>query len=171
MDLLITPSGDLAFTEINSKNKRLSVNFFKSMNNALKIDFDIEGNYQEHPQKDTFVIKFNISHKLKNKRAEIVKDDAYKMQQVLIRLKTSLGELPERLTIGSMLEIVKHKNLNDEHVRLKVENIVSTAINGILSDFKVVAKPEINKDNGYKQIMNIKIYENNELLTTYTMEG
>ena len=171
MDLLITPSGDLAFTEINSKNNRLVINFYKSIGNALKIDFDIQGNHQEQPQKDTFVIRFNISHKLKNKRAELVKDDAYKMQQILIRLKTSLGELPDRLSIGSTLETVRHKNLNDEHVRLKVESIASKAINDILSDFKVVAKPEINKDNGYKQIMNIKIYENNDLLTTYAMEG
>lgn len=171
MDLLITPSGDLSFTEIENKNNKLIINFYKGTGRALKVDFDVQGDFQEQPPKDALIISFDISHKLNNKRASIVKDDAHKMQQILIRLKTSLGELPDRTSIGSTLETVKHKNLNDSQVKAQVESIVSKAINDILSDFKVIATPEINKENGYKQIMNIKIYENNELLTTYKMEG
>lgn len=171
MDLLITPSGDLLFTEVNDENRKLVITFYKSMGKALKINFNVQGDFKEQPSDNTLIISFDVSHKLKNKRASIVKDDAYKMQQIFIRLKTSLGELTNRTSIGSTLETVKHKNLNDSQIKSQIESIVSKAINDILTDFIVEATPEINKENGYKQIMNIKIYEDNELLTTYRMEG
>lgn len=171
MDLLITPSGDLLFTEVNNKNSKLIVNFYKSNEKALRINFDVQGDLKTSPSKNTLIVSFDISQKLKNKRALTVKDDAYKTQQIYIRLKTSLGELENRMSIGSTLETVKHKNLNDVNIISQVENIVSKAINDILTDFTVKAIPEIKKENGYKQIMNIKIYKNDEILTTYQMEG
>lgn len=171
MDLLITPSGDLFFTEIDKESSRLLITFYKSINNALKVDFDVQGNSKNQSSEGSLMVSFDISHKLRNKRAAIVKDDAYKIQQIYIRLKTSLGELAYRTSIGSTLETVKHKNLNDSQIKSQVESIVAKAINDVLTNFTVEAAPEINKENGYKQIMNIKIYENNELLTTYQMEG
>lgn len=171
MDFLITPSGDLAFSEVTKETQRLEISFYNSKTKAVRINFDIDTYSYDMPKKDTLVINFDIRKIKNNKRAMMVSDDAYLMQQILMRLKTNLGELPERLEIGSKIETVMHKNLQEKSTQKQVEQIVSNAIKDLLYNYSVKAVPIIQKDNDYRQIMNVMIYENNELIFTYEMEG
>ena len=101
----------------------------------------------------------------------LVKDNAFLIQQIYMRLKTSLGELPLRNEIGSTIEKIKHKNLNDEKTKNDTEEIVKNAIKDILYDYSIKAIPKIiNNGTDYKQIMKVMIYESNDLLFVYETE-
>lgn len=171
IDFLITPSGDLAFVENQKENKKLEIMFYNTKAKALKIDFDMETYSQKSPTKDCLTVNFEMIHTKNNKKAMLVEDDAYTAQQVLMRIKTSLGELSERPEIGSTIETVMHKNLNDKLTQSEVEKIIGDAIKDVLYNYSVKAIPEIQKENGYKQVMKILIYEDNEFIVSYEMEG
>lgn len=171
MDFLLTPNGDLAFTESHRENKKLKINFYKTKSRALKVDFEMDTYLTYNPPKDSLTITFDINHIKNDKKAMMVKDDAYKIQQILMRIKTSLGELPERQEIGSKIETVMHKNLHSSSTISKVEQVVGDAIRGLVSNCTIIAKPYVKKESEYKQIMNVMIYQDEELLLTYEMEG
>ena len=76
-------------------------------------------------------INFKLTKLENDKRAMLVKDNAFLIQQIYMRLKTSLGELPLRNEIGSTIEKIKHKNLNDEKTKNDTEEIVKNAIKDI----------------------------------------
>lgn len=171
IDFLITPSGDLAFTEIEKENQTLEISFYKTKTQALKISFEMDTYLTNTPKKDSLVVYFDLLSIKNNKRAMLVEDDAYKMQQIFMRIKTSLGELPERPEVGSKIETVMHQNIHDKAVQSKVERIVGDAIKDIVYNHSVKAIPTVIKDNDYKQVMNVMIYEDDDLLLTYEMEG
>ena len=171
IDFLLTPEGDLSFVEDQLENNRLKIDFYKTKSNALRILFDIAAGAELEPSSTALTINFNVLTNTPNKKALIAKDERYLIQQLLMRLKTSLGELPERQEIGSTLETVKHKRLNDKTTKAAVEAIVSSAIQDLYDGYLVKATPVIDKTDGYKQIMNVEIYKDNNLLLNYEMEG
>ena len=170
MDFLITPSGDLSFSEVKNESKRLTVNFYQGKDRSLRVNFDIETYEELLPQKNTLTITFDVYDIKENKRVLLVKDDAYISQQILMRLKTSLGELPLRQEIGSMMETVMHKDLMDSAIHRKVEKIVSEAIRDLIDDYSVKAIPSVSKIDGYNQCIKVYIYKDNSLLISYEME-
>lgn len=169
-DFLITPEGDLVFSESNNDSKRLVINFYKSKVKALKISFDMEGYGKLKPNKNSLTIDFDILEIKNNKRVELIQDDAYLMQQILMRLKTSLGELPLRQEIGSMIETVMHKEITDKALHKKIEKIVSNTIKDLISDCAVKVIPKIEKSDRYNQCIEIYIYKDNSLLLNYGLE-
>ena len=112
------------------------------------------------PKKDSLAIYFDLTNRKNNKRAMLVEDDAYKMQQIFMRIKTSLGELPERPEIGSKIETIMHQNIHDKAAQSKVERIVGDAIKDIIYNYSVKAIPKVIKDNDYRQVMNVMIIFN-----------
>lgn len=170
VDFLLTPTGDLVFTEIEEEKTRLKLSFFKSAGKALKINFNVEDSEYPTRNNNTLVINFNLENIKNNKRILTVKDNAYLMQQIIIRFKTSLGELPLRSTYGSLLETTMHKNLHDIETRKDIEKKATDAIADLLDDFYVKATPIINRVNGYNQTMCLTVYENDEEILRYEME-
>jgi phage baseplate assembly protein W len=169
-DFLLTPSGDVCFTEVDTDENKLTINFFKSPSPVLKINFNTENTGSNNIKNNTLIIKFDVYKTKYNKKIELVKSNAYVIQQIIIRLKTVLGELSLRSDAGSLLETVMHKDLNDVKVKSQVEKIVANAISDLLDDCTVSATPIVKYDNGYKQIMNIQIYNYGDLLLTYETE-
>lgn len=169
-DFLITPSGDLVFSEVDNDSKRLAINFYKSNVKTLKVSFDMEAYDKLEASKDSLTITFDLLEIKNNKRADLVQDDAYLMQQILMRLKTSLGELSLRQEIGSMIETVIHKELTNKALHSKIEKIVSDAIKDLFSDYSVKAIPRVEKSNGYNQCIDIYIYKDGSLLLSHGLE-
>lgn len=170
-DFFITKSGDLAFEQNNNKKNKLKIMFYKTKTKALKIDIKIDSYETIKRSKNSLKINFKLTKLENDKKAMLVKDNAFLMQQIYMRLKTSLGELPLRNEIGSTVEKIKHKNLNDEKTRSDTEEIVKNAIKDILYDYSVKAIPRIiNNGTDYKQIMKVMIYESNDLLFVYETE-
>lgn len=170
IDFLLTSTGDITFSESDNESNRLTINFYKSNAKTLKISFDIEGYGDLEPEKNTLKITFHVQNLKNNKRADLIKGDAYLMQQILMRLKTSLGELSMRQEIGSMIEAVMHKDIRDKVVHSKLEKIIADAIKDLLGDFAVKVVPKIDKSNGYDQCINAYIYKDDYLLLTYGLE-
>lgn len=169
-DFLLSPNGDIMFSEVNSESNRLILNFYKCNTKVLKIDFDMEGYGDELPNNNTLTITFDVNAIKYNKRADLVKSDAYLMQQILMRLKTSLGELPMREEIGSMVETVMHKDIRDQAIHSKLEKIIGDAISDLMVDYSVKVVPKVDKSNGYDQCINAYIYKDDYLLLRYGLE-
>ena len=170
-DFFITKNGDLTFEQNNNKKNKLKIMFYKTKSNALKIDIKVDSYESIKRNKNSLKINFKLTKLENDKRAMLVKDNAFLIQQIYMRLKTSLGELPLRNEIGSTIEKIKHKNLNDEKTKNDTEEIVKNAIKDILYEYSIKAIPKIiNDGTDYKQIMKVMIYESNDLLFVYETE-
>lgn len=170
VDLLLTATGDVAFIETKEEKSRLKLTFFKTSGKAVKINFYTENIEEPKASNNGLTIKFNIENIKNNKRILTVKNDAYRVQQIKMRIKTSLGELPERTNIGSTLETVIHKRLYDSDVISKTKSIITEALTDIIEDLYIEAEPIIKKVDSYEQLMRIYIYSGNNLLLTYETE-
>lgn len=169
-DLLLTSNGDISFKSINDYNNTLKISFFKSKIKGLKIDFYIEKAPQPIRSKNSLMISFNYNTIKNNKIAMEVNKEAALIQLLSIKLKTSLGELPERKNIGSKLETIIHEDLYDKAVIKNVENIIYNCIRDLIEEPQIIIEPKIIKTNGYEQILNIKILDDNKLLYSYETE-
>lgn len=157
-DFAITPNGDLIFTSNVVNKERTNIEFYLTQTKALRIDFNTS-----HIENDDFVdnrltINFNTVTRHNDKRTKIISDNEYLEQQVLISLKTPLGEMPNRKNIGSELESSMHKDMYDTKVLNQIETKVFKAINGKIENCIIKAFPGIEKDHTYKQVVNVKIY-------------
>lgn len=170
MDFLITPSGDLAFMEEDNSLNKLCVTFYKSSIHPLRITFGVEVCEPKEAGENALTVMFNVEEIKNNKRVPIASDKVFTTQQILMRLKTSLGELANRTTIGSTIEKIMHKDISDSKVQESFKKIVSSAIEDLLTEHTIKVRPVVKKDNGYKQCMEIYIYEGNTLLTSQEME-
>ena len=115
-------------------------------------------------------ITFNLNKIKYNKKIFSVSDKDYIIQQIKIRLRTSLGELPLRKTFGSTLETQMHKDIQDKIVQKNIENIVSSIVSEFLKNYSIKVIPYIDRNNGYYQTFKINIYSNNSLILEYEME-
>lgn len=130
----------------------------------------------QNPQQDVvhgnnFNISFNVkahNEEIKHK-ALLVEDIKEAAQQVIIRLRTELTELPERLTVGSKLRTVKHERLNSPLNLGRIETITVEAISGIVPNLEVVAKAEHGLGSFYCQNVNIYIYSNGILFHKFSI--
>jgi hypothetical protein len=102
-------------------------------------------------------------------RASLVEDIMAAVQQVIIRLRTELKELPVRPNIGSKLRIAKHGRLNSPLNMSTIEAMTVEAIKGIVPEVEVVAKAEFGIGPFYCQNVNIYIYSNGTLFHKFSV--
>ena len=169
-DFMITENGDISFVENDIENKRFNLKFYLSNFNAMNIKFNIERTSKIKNEKHMMNITFNLNKIKYNKKIFSVSDKDYIIQQIKIRLRTSLGELPLRKTFGSTLETQMHKDIQDKTVQKNIENIVSSIVSEFLKNYSIKVIPYIDRNNGYYQTFKINIYSNNSLILEYEME-
>ena len=165
-DFMITENGDISFVENDIENKRFNLKFYLSNFNTMNIKFNIERTSKIKNEKHMM----NINKIKYNKKIFSVSDKDYIIQQIKIRLRTSLGELPLRKTFGSTLETQMHKDIQDKTVQKNIENIVSSIVSEFLKNYSIKVIPYIDRNNGYYQTFKINIYSNNSLILEYEME-
>lgn len=169
-DFMITPYGDLMFTETNTESRSLCISFYKSNSSVLRISFDTYSYEEIQPSNNALTISFDLNEIKNNKRVSIVSDETCLVQQILMRLQTSLGELSLRSDIGSRLEVVMHQNIMDKKVQDNIKKLVLESIKDLLSDPVIKVTPLIDKSDGYEQCVSLKIYQDGSLLLNYEME-
>lgn len=169
-DFLISSTGDLVFSDTKRGEEKLTISFYKSNTAPLKVNMEFYNRDEIESAEGSFTIYFDFNKIEENKRVPLAKKDSYIIQQIQMRLMTSLGELKNRSEIGSIMETVMHKNINDRKVQEKVKSIVADAISDLVEDCTIKTVPFISTDNGYKQCLKVYIYRDNNLLTTYEME-
>lgn len=166
MDFQLTSNGDISFCESNIDNGS-KIFFYKTKTKVLKINFNINRSMNVQRDTNSLLISFNYEPIKNNKRINIIKDEAFLIQQIMIRIKTSLGELPYRQDVGSKIETIIHKDISDSKNIETIRQIVSDAIKDIIDDYKVTAKASVSYDNGYSQCVIIKIIKENTAIFTY----
>ena len=88
----------------------------------------------------------------------------------MLRLKTQLGELKNRKTIGSRLDEVKHNYLFMEETKNRIEIIAKEAIKDIYPNAIVKAQPVAKQySHGYKQLMVLTIYDEDIIILEYEL--
>lgn len=169
VDFAVDSSGDLIFTEQDVLSNSLKVSFAFSKTKAMKIVFDfIECEPSKHSD-HALKISFDLVKKTANKSVAIHKDQDAIQQLLTLKLKTTLGELPLRKEFGSKLSLLKHKEINDNNLKI-LEHYILEAISDIVTNPKVEAVPYINYNNGYQQTILVKIYDSKREILHYIIE-
>lgn len=132
-DLLLTDKGDIVFDEIENTKKLLEIDFVVSTSKVLNLDFYTE-NLEDKKYEKGLMIEFYIAKRLHNKKDKGVTDNAYKEQQIRIRLNTVLGTLEGNENIGSRLQLLKHKLVDDSRVEADLRKYITEAISDIVAD-------------------------------------
>lgn len=171
VDFKVSDTGDLIFQEQSKNFNPLCIKFNISKTKVQKIQFDliqdfyVENKIPDTAQKVTFFIDKNPS----KYSAEILVGDNAFNQLIMLKLKTVLGELPERKDFGSTLSTLRHKNIDDKNLSL-LEKITESTLEGIIRNPTVKAEPFIDYSNGYNQTVKLYIYNDSNLLMDYVLE-
>lgn len=170
-DFAITSRGDIYFVENYKSYNKLKISFYRTDSKSmLRIRFHSVADEINTGSSNSLIIRFDVNTLQYNKQAAIVRDNEADIQKINMILRTSLGELAERPEIGSTIETVIHKDINDQSIKDEIVTIITNALSDIIGEPIVKVYPVINTDNGYRQCMKVVIYNGNTLLTNYEME-
>lgn len=170
VDLALNDSGDLLFTEKTDDllPQRIAFNF--SDTNTQKVSFAFTDVSEViHNSNNYLRIEFMINKDESKMKAVIHTEEDALVQLINLKLNTCLGDLPQRLTFGSKLSLFKHENINSS-ILIQMEKYIQAILSEYIYGIKVKAIPVISYDNGYKQVVEISIYNDSELLLTYDIE-
>lgn len=169
VDFQLDRSGDLLFIQQDKQNSSIKLSFTLSQTNATKISFDLSNFKKIEPSENALKISLDIEKNIANKAVSIINEDEAKKQLLILKLNTTLGELPLRKDFGSKISLMKHKEINPTNLSA-LESYVAESISDIIPNPIVNASPYISYDNGYNQTVIISIYSKNKRLLNYIIE-
>lgn len=167
-DFKISKTGDLIFKENDITSNKIKINFILSKTNACKICFDFNEFYALEPSSHALKVKFDLVEKTANKSISILKEEEALAQLLLLKLKTTLGELPLRQAFGSKISMLRHKEINNSNLKL-LEEYITDCISDIVSEPTVKASAYIDYSNGYNQTVKVRIYDKNKNVLNYIL--
>ena len=165
IDFLLNSTRDDIIIDQSNRSKQLKIQFFvetiarrKQTTSPLKINFTIQNENNPYAKKSIYA-------------ASVCQDNEdYTIQQIMIKLKTEIGEILQRPLIGSRLVEYRHKDKFNKANLLAIQEIVE----GIVNDDNYIIKVKPNLDE--KQIMSwhnihieIKHKETNRVLKGFTI--
>lgn len=169
VDFEIDDSGDLLFSEkSNNKPQKISFNLTDTKTQKIAINF-FDCQPVSHKNNNYLKVEFFIDNDKPKSIANIVTEDNALAQLITLKLKTTLGTLPQRLNFGSKLSTFKHQNLDESSLKtLRV--YLNSILQNDIPNVNVDVQPYIDYKNGYKQTVNIAVYSSNKLLLEYKVE-
>lgn len=173
LDFEITNSGDIKI-EKNELTSSLTIRFLLNNSPALRIQFDslIEENYKTKIKEDICRFSFKTKKKAikEYKNFKIAKNDDAIRQQIMMRLRTEIGDVKAYKDYGSRLHEIKHFDIRSSAVLSKIKNITEDIISDFLDNYEIVVKTEKNDDSYfYCQNVNIYIYNNDYLFYKFSI--
>lgn len=170
VDFELNSTGDLSFEENIERSKPQKISFVTTKTSTQKVCINfIESEAVTHNSNNYLKVEFFIDNYKPKNSAVIVQDDLAKAQLIALKLKTTLGELPNRKEFGSKLSIFRHDVLDEPSMRL-LENYLKTCLKDDIPNLNVVVKPYIDYINGYKQTVMIEIFSSNKILLNHKIE-
>ncbi len=167
-DLMLTKNGDIAFFSEVRKKESFCLKFIISDTKACKINFIISDSKPIQKSDTAIKLKFNIESKKKSFYPVTIDKTAAAQQACLIRIKTEVGELLYRKTIGSQISKVRHDFLFDEITISQVKAFTEEAIADIYPNADVTVEPVAKiYGDGYRQSMLLKIYDDDIMILEY----
>lgn len=168
-DFKVSKTGDLIFKENDITSNKIKISFVLSKTSACKICFDFNECEQVSPSKNALKIQFNLVEKTANKSVMMLNQEDALGQLLFLKLKTTVGELPQRTEFGSKISLMKHKDINTSNLK-QLEDYITDCISDIVSDPTVKATSYIDYANGYNQTVKIRIYDKNKNILNYILE-
>lgn len=150
IDFLLNTDRDDIVLEQSNRSNTLKIQFtVAEASKKLKIQFFIETIARIKPTINPLKIKFEIQKQEDpyiNKAVKSLKicqnNEDYFVQQLMIKLKTELGEIPGYGDFGSTLVEYRHKDKFDKTNLLKIKEIVKSFVDSDEYDVKVT--PAVN---------------------------
>ena len=144
IDFLLNTDRDDIVLEQSNRSNTLKIQFtVAEASKKLKIQFFIETIARIKPTVNPLKIKFEIQNQEDpyiNKAVKSLKicqnDEDYFVQQLMIKLKTELGEIPGYGDFGSTLVEYRHKDKFDKTNLLKIKEIVKSFVDSDEYDVK-----------------------------------
>lgn len=167
-DFKITKTGDIVFKENDITSNKIKVSFVLSKTNACKVCFDFNEFEATTPSKNALKVQFNLVEKTANKSTTVLKAEDALAQLMLLKLKTTVGELPLRENFGSKISLLRHKDINDSNLKL-LEDYITDCISDIVSQPTVKASAYIDYTNGYNQTVIVRIYDKDKNILSYIL--
>ena len=178
IDFLLNSDKDDIMIEQSNRSRQLKIQFnVAESSKKLKIQFFVETIARPKqivcPLKINFMIGNTNNPYTKEKiymTPVCANNEVYTIQQIMIKLKTELGEVLQRPLLGSRLVEYRHKDKFDKSNLLAIKDIVE----GIVNDDNYIVKVRPNVDE--KQIMSwhniyieIEHKETNRVLKGFTI--
>lgn len=169
VDFEIDDNGDLMFLEKNNhKPQKISFNLTNTNTQKIAINF-FDFQPTTHRSNNYLKLEFFIDNDKSKNNAKIVTNEDALAQLIALKLKTTLGTLPQRTSFGSKLSTFKHQNLDDASLK-NLRIYLTSLLKDDIPNVNVEVKPYIDYNNGYKQTVNIAVYSSNKLLLEYKVE-
>ena len=168
-DFKISKTGDLIFKENDITSNKIKISFVLSQTNSCKVCFDFNECEEVKPSANALKIQFNLVDRTANKTVVMLNEENALSQLLLLKLKTTIGELPLRSSFGSKISLMKHNDINSSYLK-QLEDYIAECISDIVSDPTVKATSYIDYANGYNQTVQIRIYDKNKNVLSYILE-
>lgn len=171
IDFKLNDTGDLLFMEKSDTLQHQKISFNLSKTKSQKITFNIYDSKEVFHNSNQYLKAQFIINKNKPKVIALTcNDKEEKIQLITLKLKTCLGDLPQRKDFGSKLSLYKHENINSKLLE-SLEIYLKSILDNDIAALSIQATPIIDYENGYKQTVQIDIFSNDELLLNYKIEG
>lgn len=155
-DLMLTPTGDLAFETSEQLKDSLQINFVTSKSNAIAINFYIDNLIDKDPG-NGLMINFRVHKPLNNKTCREAIGQDYYEQCIKIRLDSALGTIKGNENIGSRLDELKHEFVDNPSLEKHLKEYILEAIKDILPNayisLKRIKTPYLDYTNGLKVLI------------------
>ena len=131
IDFKLTNNGDIDIAQIY-QFPVFTINFFMKQYPCLRIDFDTDV-LKNKPDQKKFKINFRTNIKQNNDKISTVsiKDKNELAQEIIIRLKTELGEFSYIPTLGSQIILERHTDIRSELTLEKIKQYATEAISDL----------------------------------------
>lgn len=171
-DLALTEQGDILFERNLIKDTGLKVSFNFANSKTLRVNFKVEDYVPLIQTNHSLKVSFEIERLNEYDQVVTLNESDAKIQAIKIRLQTALGSLPFYPTIGSELEIYKHKSLNNKLIQKAIQDAVTKAISDLITN-PAIRLEAVSGTNGkeYVQKLVIYIYEDEMLIYKYDLKG
>lgn len=169
-DFMLTQTGDLMFVTEKRTSSRVKIKFLFSESPVVKLQFYIDGCHSIQPSENQIKLSFDITDQKTTHSVKLAEKKECARQAAIIRFRTSRGELAERTQIGSRLEMIKHNYLFSEQTNSSAVAIAKEALYDIMPYATVTAVPVAkHTPNGYRQVMLLKIYDEDTIILEYEL--
>ena len=167
-DFLVNNRGDLILDE-NPVKARFALSFAVRPENVFQLSFRLEHAPAEYSHPNGLLLTFNTQEERQSASYLIPKTSTASLQQeILCRLKTEKGELPDE-EYGSLLYQYKHKDIYDEKVLRAIEEEVRRTIGDLLEEVIVKVRRASSKETKGLNQLEIRIYNYEYLISVFTL--
>lgn len=167
-DFLINNRGDLILDE-NPVKSSFRFSFALRPENILRLSFQTDYAPAEQAQVKGLLLTFKTEEEKEHANYLVHKNPTASLQQeILCRLKTERGELPDE-EYGSLLYQYKHLDIYDERVLRAIEEEVRRTVDDLFEDLTVQARRADPKSTKGLNQLEIRIYNHEYLISIFTL--